>query len=38
MPFVVDASVVGSWVLPDENHPLVTFDAALGKAAWAEKR
>jgi len=21
MPFVVDASVVGSWVLPDENHP-----------------
>ncbi len=20
MPFVVDASVVGSWVLPDENH------------------
>jgi predicted nucleic acid-binding protein len=21
MAFVVDASVVGSWVLPDENHP-----------------
>jgi predicted nucleic acid-binding protein len=21
MPFVVDASVVGSWLLPDENHP-----------------
>jgi predicted nucleic acid-binding protein len=21
MPFVVDASVVGSWVLRDENHP-----------------
>src|SRR5271156_6661414 len=21
MSFVVDASVVGSWVLPDENHP-----------------
>jgi predicted nucleic acid-binding protein len=21
MPFVVDASVVGTWVLPDENHP-----------------
>ena len=21
MPFVVDTSVVGSWVLPDENHP-----------------
>jgi predicted nucleic acid-binding protein len=21
MPFVVDASVVGSWVLSDENHP-----------------
>ena len=21
MPFVVDASVVGSWVLPDENQP-----------------
>jgi hypothetical protein len=21
MPFVVDASVVGPWVLPDENHP-----------------
>lgn len=21
MPFVVDASVVGSWLLPDEQHP-----------------
>ncbi len=21
MPFVVDASVVGSWLLPDEEHP-----------------
>ena len=21
MPFVVDASVVGSWLLPDEDHP-----------------
>ena len=21
MPFVVDASVVGSWLLPDEHHP-----------------
>lgn len=21
MPFVVDASIVGSWILPDENHP-----------------
>ena len=21
MPFVVDASVVGSWMLPDEDHP-----------------
>jgi predicted nucleic acid-binding protein len=21
MPFVVDASVAGSWLLPDENHP-----------------
>jgi len=21
MPFIVDASVVGSWLLPDENHP-----------------
>jgi predicted nucleic acid-binding protein len=21
MPFVVDASVVASWLLPDENHP-----------------
>jgi len=21
IPFVVDASVMGSWVLPDENHP-----------------
>ena len=21
MPFVIDASVAGSWLLPDENHP-----------------
>jgi predicted nucleic acid-binding protein len=22
MPFVVDASVVGAWLLPDESHPI----------------
>ena len=37
MPFVVDASVVGSWVLPDENHPeaLTTLERLKDDEAFA---
>jgi predicted nucleic acid-binding protein len=37
MPFVVDASVVGSWVLPDENHPeaLKSLDRLKDDEAFA---
>jgi predicted nucleic acid-binding protein len=46
MPFVVDASVAGSWVLPDENHAeavealqrLKTDEAYAPSLLWFELR
>jgi predicted nucleic acid-binding protein len=37
MPFVVDTSIVGSWVLPDENHPeaLAAFERLKDDEAFA---
>ena len=37
MPFVVDASIVGSWVLPDGNHPeaLVALERLKDDEAFA---
>ena len=41
MPFVVDASVAASWLLPDEGHPVaamaydrLTNDTALVPSLW----
>ena len=41
MPFVVDASIAGAWILPDEAHPLadecqrsLAVDHALVPAVW----
>jgi predicted nucleic acid-binding protein len=41
MPFVVDTSVVGSWVLPDENHALERLkddEAFAPSLLWFELR
>lgn len=41
MPFVIDASVVACWVLPDERHPVaerawreIAVDCALAPTLW----
>jgi predicted nucleic acid-binding protein len=41
MPFVIDASITGAWMLPDELHPLaedcqksLAIDHALVPAVW----
>ncbi len=41
MPFVVDASVAASWLLPDEEHPIaalafdrLTNDPAVAPSLW----
>ena len=46
MPFVVDASVAGSWLMPDENHPeaiialdrLIDDEAFIPALLWYEIR
>ena len=41
MPFVIDASIAGAWMLPDETHPLaeecqaaLTVDHVFVPAVW----